>query len=167
MQRDKLLHDYAPPGAARIALLMSGTSRRFAQLGKSRNLNLSGVDRITHVCLCSPPYGLIPSELEDTFPFSQTESPDEPDFDTLLMMAETLQRYLSQHGNYQTLVLVRSNKEWQMRFARMCKRLCRKIAVRYSCYGEQEILSGLTGILNKEKKHLHRTAKREPFGRKS
>jgi len=167
MHVEKLLRDYVPPGAAKIALLTPATSNRFAQLNRSQNLNLLGVDRITHVCLYSPPYGLVPSELIDTFPFSQTESPSEPDFDTLLMMVETLQRYLAQHRKYRTLALVRSNKEWQMRFARMCKRLCRKTGVRYSCYGEQEILTGLTGMLNKEKKHLHRTANRGPFGKKS
>lgn len=156
---ERLLRDYAPPKASRIALLMSATRER----SNSQNQNLANVSRIVHICFYSPPYGLIPSELEDTFPLSQTESLEEPDSETLATMTETVQKYLTKHRNYRTLMLLRSSKEWQTRFAGTCRRLCRRIGVRYACCNERGISSGLIGILNKEEKYLSRAPKRRPL----
>jgi 7-cyano-7-deazaguanine tRNA-ribosyltransferase len=156
---ERLLGNYAPPKAARIALLVPATQARSNELN-ARNSGLAKLNHVVHVCLYSPPYGLVPSELEYTFPFSQTESLEVPDPETLTSMAETVQEYLAKHTNYQTLVVIRSSKEWQIRFAKKCERFCKRIGVRYSCYVEEITSRGLTGILNREKRHLTGFVKR-------
>ena len=167
MYSDRLLRDYVPPGEARIVLLSPVGRRSPSDLRDSIGMNLTGAGRGMHLCRYSPPYGLVPSELEDTFPFSQTETREEPDSETLAAMAETVQRYLTKNRRYQALVLVRSSKEWQLRFAGMCRRICRKIGVKFSSHIDMETSSGGTERLAKEKRYLDKTIKRRPTRRES
>ncbi|WP_455363359.1 DUF5591 domain-containing protein, partial [[Eubacterium] cellulosolvens] len=167
MHSERLLRDYVPPREARIVLLVPVGSRRPSDSRNSARVNLTGVDRGMHVCLYFPPYGLVPSELEDTFPFSQTETRQEPDRETLAAMAETVQSYLSKNGRYQALVLVRSSREWQLRFANMCRRICRKIGVRFSSHSDKEIPSTMIEKRTKEKRYPDKTTKRRPTRRES
>jgi 7-cyano-7-deazaguanine tRNA-ribosyltransferase len=163
MHLERLFRDYAPPREARVVLLMPVARERPSDPTRSTRSNLTSESRRTHICLYSPPYGLVPSELEDTFPFSQTETSEEPDRETVAAMAETVQGYLTKNRAYQALVLVRSSKEWQVRFASLCRRICRKIGVGFSSQSEEEISSTGTETLNKEKRYLDKISKTRPI----
>jgi len=152
-QFERLVKDYVPPKAARIALLMPAALQRPRDKSKSPLANLTNVDRGMHLCLYRTPYGLVPSELEDTFPFSQTQSSEEPDPETLTEMAETVRAYLVKNRTYRALVLIRSDKEWQRRFARMCSHICRKVGVRFSSLRDRQISARRTEILTKRYEH--------------
>jgi len=163
MHLERLFRDYVPPREARIVLLTPVARERPSPSKKSTPGNLTDEGRDGHVCLYSPPYGLVPSELEDTFPFSQTETLGEPDSETITAMAETVQSYLARNRRYRTLVLVRSSKEWQVRFAGLCRRICRKIGVRFSSHSEEEISRRGTETWSRQKRYLDRTCKRRPI----
>jgi 7-cyano-7-deazaguanine tRNA-ribosyltransferase len=165
MHLERLFRDYVPPREARVVLLIPVARERPSDSMRSTRSNLTSEGRRTHNCLYSPPYGLVPSELEDTFPFSQTETLEEPDPETVAAMAETVQSYLTKNRTYQALVIVRSSKEWQLRFASLCRRICRKIGVRFSSQSEEEISSRRTETLSKEKRYLDKTGKRRPIER--
>jgi len=160
MYVERLTRDYVPPRSARIALLVPATSRYPSKANTSTDMNWTNVGPGAHICLYYPPYGIVPSELEDTFPFSQTQSPQEPDPGTLKAMAETVRTYLAKSRTYQTLVVVRSSKEWQKRFAGMCRNACRKLGVKFSTYGDREVSSGRIRILGRKKGYLDKAARR-------
>ena len=103
-------------------------------------MELTNADRGVHVCLYSPPYGLVPSELADTFPFMHTEIPGEPDPETIKAMAETVRIYLASNKAYRSLVVVHSNKRWQRVFARLCEHICRNMGLRFSRQGDPKLI---------------------------
>ena len=84
-----------------------------------------------HLCTYFPPYGLVPSELSDTFPFSHTEAPKEPDRETLEAMSELVRAYLTRNRNYGTLVLVHSGEGWQMRFSKICSDISKTTKMKF------------------------------------
>jgi 7-cyano-7-deazaguanine tRNA-ribosyltransferase len=139
MHLERLFRDYVPPREASVVLLTPVARERPSHSTKSARGSLKTEGRGIHVCLYTPPYGLVPSELEDTFPFSQTETLGEPGSETVTAMAETVRSYLAKNRRYRALVLVRSSKEWQVRFAGLCRRICKKIGVRFSSHSEEEI----------------------------
>lgn len=160
MQLERLIRDYVPPREASIILLIPRAPQRRIDTGERAHMSPAVVGRGTHVCLYFPPYGLVPSELEDTFPFSQTETLQDPDPETLAAMAETVQSYLIRNRGYKALVLMHSSKEWQIRFARMCRHICSKIGVKFSSYSGQRISNGLIEKTSKEKRYLGKMSKR-------
>jgi hypothetical protein len=125
------------------------------------------VDRDVHVCLYSPPYGLVPSELEDTFPFMHTEIPEEPDPETIKAMAEAVRIYLANKKAYRSLLVVHSNKHWQIRFARMCRRICRGMGLRFSCHSDHKLANLPLEILGNQNKYPDKVVRNRLIARKS
>jgi 7-cyano-7-deazaguanine tRNA-ribosyltransferase len=162
----RLLEDYVSPSSARTVLLIPAARRRLRANNGSTNARLKDLGRTTHICLYYPPYGIIPSELEDTFPFSQTESSEEPDPGTLTAMVETVRTYLVKNRHYRTLVLLRSDEEWQTRFAAMCRQVCRMLRVRFLTGSERKMSIGRVETLGKQKRYLDKASKRRPQRRR-
>lgn len=131
MYLEKLTRDYEPPKGMKVALLLPATYHGPGSR-ESMHAGLTSADRDKHVFLYAPPYGIVPSELEETFPFMHTEIPREPDPDTLKAMAEAVRVYFTENKSYRSLVVVHANKDWQMRFARMCGRICRSMGLGFS-----------------------------------
>jgi len=165
MYLERLTRDYEPPKTAKTALLVPA-ARQGPEGRASMHAELTGVGRGTHVCLYSPPYGIVPSELEDTFPFMHTEIPGEPDPETLKTMAEAVRKYLTKNRSYRSIVVVHSNVDWQRRFARMCGRICRGKGLRFSNYNVQKPSDIRIEILVNKKKYTDRTDKRKMTRRK-
>jgi 7-cyano-7-deazaguanine tRNA-ribosyltransferase len=153
MYLERLVRDYDRPKAATTVLLMPAT-RQSSRDKVSMRMELTNVDRGVHVCLYYPPYGLVPSELADAFPFMHTEISGEPDPETIKAMAETVRIYLASKNAYQSLIVVHSNKRWQTRFARLCGRICRRMDLRFSCHSDHRLPNAPTEKLGNHKKHL-------------
>jgi len=165
MYLDRLVRDYEPPKAAKTALLVPAT-RQGLEDRVSMHTGLANVDRSTHACLYDPPYGIVPSELEDTFPFRHTEIPREPDPETLKAMAEAVRMYLAKNRYYRSIIVVHSSKDWQTRFARMCGSICRGMGLRFLSYKVRKPSDIRIEILVNQKKHTDKTDKRKLIGRK-
>ncbi len=164
MYIEKLVRDYEPPRTAMIALLMPAT-RQSAEARIGTHMEPDSVGRRVHVCLYSPPYGIVPAELEDTFPFTHTEIPEEPDPETLETMAETVRIYFAKNKAYRSLVIVHSGKDWQTRYAIMCGRICRGMGLRFSSCSRQELSNVRIQILGNQK-YPEKTARRRLKKRK-
>lgn len=149
IQLEQLLENYEPPREAKVALLVPAARQHLEDRDGKDRINSYQVERRIHVCLYSPPYGLVPSELMDTFPFSQTKTLKEPDPETLASMSETVRAYLSKNRGYEALVLVTSGRRWQTLFSQLCKRASKKIGVRFSTLVDQEILKKRIRILGR------------------
>jgi predicted RNA-binding protein len=148
------LHEYTPPKEAQIALLIPQKYHRSEYAGKTADTNAMKTRKGIHVCLYSPPYGLIPSELESTFPFSQTESQEDPDPETLKAMSKSVQTYLAKNRNYKMLVFLHSGKEWEVRFMRMCRRVCSTTKTRFHGHSDQRMPRGRIEILSRRGKQV-------------
>lgn len=166
MHLQRLLRDYVPPRGARVLVLAPATTQRPGDERSDILVSMTKADRGTHLCRYSPPYGLVPSELQDTFPFSQTETLEEPDPGILKVMAGTVQSYLAKNRVYRAVILVRSDRGWHTRYAGMCKNVCTKLGVRFSSKTDKEISSGLTGIGRKGKRYLVKNTQGKPVRRR-
>ncbi len=161
MHLERLLRDYVPPKEARILMLAPATTQRPCG-ERSAVVAKMTADRGTHICWYSSPYGLIPSELEDTFPFSQTEAMEEPDDRILKAMAGAVKNYLTQNRVYRSVVLVRSDKRWHAQYAGMCKSVCTELQISFSSRADKEVSAGRRAKRRKGKRYLARNAKIRP-----
>jgi predicted RNA-binding protein len=153
MYLERLVRDYDRPKAATTLLLMPSTQKGPMDKVDMR-MELANADRGVHVCLYCPPYGLVPSELADAFPFMHTEVSGEPDAETIKAMAETVRIYLASKKAYKFLIVVHSNKRWQARFARLCGRICRRMDLRFSCHSDHGLLNPPTEKLGDHRKQM-------------
>jgi 7-cyano-7-deazaguanine tRNA-ribosyltransferase len=166
MYLERLLRDYEHPKAATTMLLMPAT-RQGPKYGASTRMELVDLGHKVHVCLYCPPYGIVPSELEDTFPFMHTEFPDEPDAGTIKAMAEAIRIYLAKNKAYRSLVFVHSNKPWQIRFGRMCEHICRGMGLKFSCHGHHKLSDLTIEIVGNHKRYRDKTVTNRLTRRKS
>jgi 7-cyano-7-deazaguanine tRNA-ribosyltransferase len=137
MYLERLVRDYEHPKAARTMLLIPMT-RQGPKDRANKPMERMEFREKVHVCLYCPPYGIVPSELEDTFPFMHTESTKEPDAGIVRAMAEAVTIYLAKKKAYESLVFVHSNRPWQKRLGRMCGRICRDMGLKFSIHGPQK-----------------------------
>ena len=166
MYLERLLRDYEHPKAATTMLLMPAT-RQGPKDRTSTRMHLVDLGHKVHVCLYCPPYGIVPSELEDTFPFMHTEFPDEPDAETIKAMAEAIRIYLAKNKAYRSLVFVHSNKPWQTRLGRMCGHICRGMGLKFSCHGHHKLSDLTIEIVGNHKRYRDKTATNRLTRRKS
>jgi len=135
---ERLIRDYIPPKAARTLLLLpAGPQRAQETHCTSASRWRFGAD--THVCVYTPPYGLVPLELKDTFPLSHSTTVVEPGAEMLRAMSETVRKYVARHKAYRGLILVISGRRWQTRFATMCESICKKARIRLSIRSESDV----------------------------
>lgn len=108
--RDKI-RSWTPPSEADVLVLLPQPSskpfhrsreyrRVFSLLSKKLGRS---VDRI-HICFYAAPYGLIPLELDETYPLSQFEVALPLDAETMDYVAERVEDYLRSRGGYGAVV---------------------------------------------------------------
>jgi 7-cyano-7-deazaguanine tRNA-ribosyltransferase len=163
---ERLLQDYVPPSEAEIAILVQSTRTSRLEREKSARKKLAGLNRRFHMCFYSPPYGVVPLELEDTFPFSQTESTEEPDSETIVLMAESLREYLSKNRTYQTAVFVQSGEQWQNELAKSYRRACTSVDVEFLTFQEHEVTKRRIEIIGERKIITGKAAKTRKLKRR-
>ncbi len=162
---ERLVGDYEPPKTATTALLVPAT-RQGPEDRVDTRVGLKGLGPETHVCLYCPPYGIVPSELEDVFPFMHTEIPEEPDPEILKAMVGTVRIYFASHRGYRSLVVAHSSRDWQRRFARMCGHICRDMGLRFHSCSEGKLRNIRIEILGSQKKHPYKSLRRTRVRRK-
>jgi len=155
MYLERLVRDYEQPKAVTTMVLMPAT-RRGPKDRASKSMEGVEFGQKVHVCLYCPPYGIVPSELEDTFPFMHTEFPELPDAGTIKAMAEAIRIYLK-NKPYQSLVFVHSNKPWQKRLGRMCSHTCREMGLKFSFHGRHKPSDLPIEILGNQKRYRDKT----------
>jgi 7-cyano-7-deazaguanine tRNA-ribosyltransferase len=166
MYLERLVRDYKRPKAATTLLLMPATPQ--SPEGKaSMHMELRNVGRDVHLCVYSPPYGLVPSELEETFPFMHTEIPREPDAEITKAMAEAVRVYLANNKAYRSLLVVHSNEHWQARFARMCGHISRNMGLKFSCHSDHKPSSLPIEMQGNQKKYPDKRMRNRLIRRKS
>jgi 7-cyano-7-deazaguanine tRNA-ribosyltransferase len=122
---ERLKERYTPPEWARILLLIpddefkSTRKRVFLKkaaslICKRFNLNLN----VIHICFYSPPFGVIPIELAETYPLYQYEYAYPPDSDSVNHAAEKILEYID-NASYEAAIIMVKENSWSESLAKI------------------------------------------------
>jgi len=122
----RLMERYTPPEWAKILLLIPDSEnkenrrrkrlKRIASIVCKRlNLNLNEA----HICFYSPPFGIIPLELAETYPLYQYEYAYPPDDETIEYIAQRILDYIA-NAPYTLIVFLVECGSWSESVARIC-----------------------------------------------
>lgn len=103
---------WTPPTQADVLVLLPQSSskpfhrsKEYRRMLKSLTKKLGKAINKIHICFYALPYGLIPLELDETFPLSQFEVSFPPDVETTEYMAREVENYLRYKNSYRTVIL--------------------------------------------------------------
>jgi len=130
--RKNLTERYAKPKQAKILLLVPQSqtkpfhkSQEYKQIAKL--LNSKPKENLTkvHVCFYAAPFGVIPIELDETYPLSQHETVQPLDKETITYVANQIGDYINR-TNYKTVILINDPENWNKTILNICKKTCRQ-----------------------------------------
>ena len=133
--RKRLLERYTPPGEAKILLLLPQSRRKpFHKSNLSTDIigqlrALQDTNRF-HACFYSAPFGIVPIELDESYPLSQHETIQTPDKETSEYVAAQLADYISR-TDYETVVLFDDAENWRKSVLNACRRVCAKKKIKF------------------------------------
>lgn len=129
--RRKLLEDYRPPRGARVLLLLPEPSGRpyHASRELKEALTLTQISKKVHTCVYASPFSIIPLELDETYPLSQTETAHPPDLETAKNTAETVAEYIARQP-YKTVILHLESETWGRMLEKSCRESCKRTGKR-------------------------------------
>jgi predicted RNA-binding protein len=78
-----------------------------------------------HFCFYAAPFGIIPIELDESYPLSQYEIALPLDMETKLYVAEQVAKYV-ERSNYKKIVLLESREIWDKTITKACRKSCNK-----------------------------------------
>ncbi|MGD2142520.1 MAG: tRNA guanosine(15) transglycosylase TgtA, partial [Candidatus Bathyarchaeota archaeon] len=109
----RLRRDHPPSEKERILLLFTAPrirpyskSKEFQGFWKKINGRLGEAVERLQICFFDTPYGVVPLELAETFPLSQFEITEPPDWETMELAAELTATYVEESGFREMLLLL-------------------------------------------------------------
>jgi len=133
--RKILAQRYSPPAEAKILLLLPQTQRKpfhkshvFSQL--EEQLSEQQSPRLFHACFYGAPFGIVPVELDETYPLSQHETLPKPDVETSKYVADQLTSYINS-TDYETVILFDDTENWGKTILNACKKACQKKRIEF------------------------------------
>jgi 7-cyano-7-deazaguanine tRNA-ribosyltransferase len=141
---------YTPPKRAKILLLMPQTrakpfskSQEYKQFAKLlKNEPKEKLDKI-HVCFYAAPFGLIPIELDETYPLSQHETAQPLDKETITYVASQIAAYINR-TNYKTIILLDDPENWNKTILNTCKKTCQQKNTKFRTINTKKARSAKT-----------------------
>jgi predicted RNA-binding protein len=125
--QSRMLKNYQKPLGTSILLLLPQTKEKpyhnsslFREITKGL-----GVDRTVHVCFYAAPYGIVPSEIDDYYPLSQTELALPMDEETSDHVIDRVIEYMLLE-NYTKILLVSDTTNWDKGLIQKCQRIVGK-----------------------------------------
>lgn len=83
-----------------------------------------------HIVKLVPPFGVVPEEIEEIYPLSQNQAPEELDADVIKSVAESLESYLQSHGGvYKRVILLNDKDRWGDSLEKACRPVVEKLEV--------------------------------------
>lgn len=124
--RKRLSERYRPPEWAKTLLLVpdleakENRRRKFIKKIISLACRRYGLDsEAIHVCFYSPPFGVIPMELSETYPLYQHECAYPPGNEVIEYIVERILDYIST-THYERVVIFAEEGSWSRRVADLC-----------------------------------------------
>jgi len=142
--RKNLTKRYAKPKQAETLLLVPQSqtkpfhkSQEYKQIAKL--LNSKPKENLTkvHVCFYAAPFGVIPIELDETYPLSQHETVQPLDKETITYVANQIGDYINR-TNYKTVILINDPENWNKTILNTCKKTCRQKNVTFKNFNTKK-----------------------------
>jgi 7-cyano-7-deazaguanine tRNA-ribosyltransferase len=135
--RKNLTEQYTKPKQAENLLLIPQSqtkpfhkSRQYKQVAKLLNHEFKETVNKVHVCFYAAPFGVIPIELDETYPLSQHETVQPLDKETITYVANQIGDYISR-TNYKTIILLDDPENWDKTILNTCKKTCRQKDIKF------------------------------------
>ena len=148
--RKRLLENYSPPHQARVLLLLPPTQKKPFHTSKEYETAIRVLQQslgekldLVHVCTYAAPFGVVPLELDDVYPISQSMISSPYDQETIGYVARELEDYIAETA-YRQVVLLRESKVWKGKVLAACRRACKKKQVPFVVIQEREPWSNNT-----------------------
>ncbi len=87
-------------------------------------------DDSIHLIKLVPPFGVVPEELEEMYPLSQSQTLKELDNAQILSVTVALTEYIRRHGNnYQKVILFNKRRQWGDHLEKACESIKEKLEI--------------------------------------
>ena len=133
--RRRLLDRYSPPQKARVLLLLPQTRKKPFHTSREHETVMNRIvpklgdkSDIVHVCTYAAPFGVVPTELDDVYPVSQSMIAYPFDHETVSYVALQVADYIQNTG-YERVILLQDPTVWRGKIAAACRRACKKVDV--------------------------------------
>ena len=135
--KKRLIERYKPPKKAKVLVLIPCENDK--PYHKSRHIRrileeLRGKTEM-HLGVCAAPFGIVPIEIDDIFPVSQTEAPFPPDEKTVKHTSESIAAYIAK-SSYRSVIMHGRFEPCFEKLRDLCKQGCKeakkKFEVSYS-----------------------------------
>jgi 7-cyano-7-deazaguanine tRNA-ribosyltransferase len=138
--RKKIIEDYKPPkNFKRMLLLPTSSNKPFIRnrLIKYLIRNFESFKDL-QICIYSIPFGIIPLEISDMFPLSQTEICTECNEEVKEDLVRIITDYLIKN-DYEKVMIYADNKFWDKNKLKKVSKICdrKKIDLNVSYYGDK------------------------------
>ena len=90
-----------------------------------------------HVCTYAAPFGIVPQELDETYPLSQYEIPFPLDKENIEYTAKQVAIYIAA-GGYRKVVLLQDVEVWGGKIAVACRKACKKGGIPLKVMGDHK-----------------------------
>ena len=123
---ERLKKRYIPPRWAKVLLLIPDSEtkkirrrkhlkRTIQRICRKLSLDINSI----HACFYSPPFGVIPVELSETFPLFQYEYAYPPDENTVDYIVQRILEYIADKS-YTTVIILTGKDQWNKNVAELC-----------------------------------------------
>jgi len=139
--RKRLKQRYSPPEKAEVLVLLPQTSEKPFHKSKQYLKALKILQREAskkfervHFCFYAAPFGVVPMELDETYPLSQHETVLPLDLETKLYVAEQAAEYIKR-SNYKQILLIEDRETWDRTVTEACRKACKEKGVLFKVLG--------------------------------
>jgi 7-cyano-7-deazaguanine tRNA-ribosyltransferase len=129
--RKKLTERYSSPKEAEILILTPQTktkpfskSKQYKRITKLLQETFKQHQHKIHTCFYAAPFGIIPIELDETYPLSQHETTQPPDKETIEYVTTQTANYIK-NTNYKTIILINDPENWNTTALSTLKKTCK------------------------------------------
>ncbi len=140
----RLSERYSPPEETEVLLLLPQTptkpfhkSREHQRIMKGLQRKLGDEMGAIHMCTYAAPFGIVPQELDETYPLSQYEITFPLDKENIAYTAKQVAAYIAV-GGYRKVVLLQDLEAWGGKIAAACRKVCKKGGIHLKVLGDPE-----------------------------
>lgn len=130
----RLRKNYSPPTKAKLLLLLPQTTVKpfhtshWFRVAWQKIVEKIGVDALKlHICFYMVPFGVVPIELDDVYPISQSEFAI-LDSETTAYVTVQLQNYISEK-KYAAVILHNNSAIWKDKIVKACRKVCKEMKI--------------------------------------
>ncbi|MEM2990348.1 MAG: tRNA guanosine(15) transglycosylase TgtA [Halobacteria archaeon] len=129
--QQRIQENYNPPEEAEILILLPQTSVKPFHNSPEykkimRTIAQTSGEKLhkIHMCTYAAPFGVVPLEIDDTYPLSQFEITWPPDLETIRYVAKQISEYLMA-ANYKIVIFHNDPKNWGNAILNASRRACK------------------------------------------